>query len=54
MFLTSSVVGALQRLHRSGELRLEAVAVIERAEDRRTLALEEAEEIPPKGTFGVA
>jgi uncharacterized membrane protein len=45
-------VRALQRLHRSGELRLEAVAIIERAEDGRVFALEEAEEVAPKGTVG--
>ena len=45
-------VRALQRLHRSGQLRLEAVAIIERAEDGRVFALAEAEEVAPKGTFG--
>ena len=45
-------VEALQRLHRSGELRLEAVAIIERAEDGRVFALEEAEAVTPKGTVG--
>lgn len=45
-------VRALQRLHRSGELRLEAVAIIQRAEDGRVFALEEAEEVAPKGTVG--
>ena len=42
----------LQRLHRSGELRLEAVAIIERADDGRVFVLEEAEEVAPKGTVG--
>ena len=45
-------VRELQRLHRSGELRLEAVAIIERADDGRVFALEEAEEVAPKGTVG--
>ena len=45
-------VRALQRLHRSGELRLQAVAIIERAEDGRVFALEEAEEVAPRGTVG--
>ena len=45
-------VRALQRLHRSGDLRLEAVAIIERAEDGRVFALEEAEAVVPKGTVG--
>ncbi len=45
-------VRELQHLHRSGRLRLEAVAVIERAEDGRVFVLEEAEEVAPKGTVG--
>lgn len=45
-------VRALQRLHRSGQLRLEAVAIVERAEDGRVFALEEAEEVAPKGIVG--
>ena len=45
-------VQELQRLHRDGVVRLEAVAVIERAEDGRVFALEEAEEVAPKGTVG--
>ena len=43
---------ALQGLHRSGEVRLEAVAIVERAEDGRVFALEDAEEAVPKGTVG--
>ncbi len=45
-------VEALQRLHRSGDLRLEAVAIIERDQDGRVFALEEAEAVAPKGTVG--
>ena len=45
-------VRELQRLHRSGELQVQAVAVIERAEDGRVFALEGAEEVAPKGTVG--
>ncbi len=45
-------VGALQRLHRSGQIRLDAVAIIERAEDGRVFVLEEAEEVAPRGTVG--
>ena len=45
-------VRALQRLHRAEELRLEAVAIIERAEDGQIFVLEEAEKVAPKGTVG--
>lgn len=45
-------VRALQGLHRSEQIRLEAVAIIERAEDGRVFALEGAEEVAPKGTVG--
>ena len=45
-------IRGLQDLHRSGQLRLETVAIIERAEDGRLFALAEAEEVAPKGIVG--
>ena len=45
-------VDALLHLHRSGEIRLEAAAVVERSEDGRVVVLEHAESSRLRGTTG--
>jgi uncharacterized membrane protein len=43
---------ALRQLHRSGDVRLEAVALVERLGDGRTIVLEHAEVADLRGTAG--
>lgn len=45
-------VRVLQTLHRSDQIRLEAVAIVERIQDGRTIVLEHAESSPRRGTAG--
>ena len=45
-------VDALLRLHRSGDIRLEAAAVVERSEDGRVVVLQHAETSQLRGTAG--
>lgn len=45
-------VGALQQLHRTDQIQLEAAAIIERTEEGRTFVLEQAEEATRRGTAG--
>ena len=46
-------VRALQNLHRSGDIRLEDVAIVERIQDGRTIVLEHAESSQLQGAAGV-
>lgn len=45
-------VTALQRLHQAGDIRLEAVAIVERPHDGRAIVLEHAESSQLRGTAG--
>lgn len=45
-------VRALQSLHRSGDIRLEAVAIVERLQDGRAIVREHAESSQLRGTAG--